>query len=102
MVQCVSLGSVLARVRTRIHGVCSTRVNPRTRAQISPGVTETELLGHSTDAGALSGYAAWKAGELGGAGMAAADVAAAIYWAASQPPHVCIREIALAPTTQVA
>ena len=68
---------------------------------IAPGAVETELLGHTTDDGIKSGYEAWKA-DMGGKVLAAEDVANAVYYAYSQPPGVCIREIVLAATRQQA
>ena len=66
---------------------------------IAPGAVETELLGHTTDAGIKDGYQAWKA-EMGGQVLSADDVAGAIAYAYQQPQHVCIREIVLAATRQ--
>lgn len=65
---------------------------------IAPGAVETELLGHTTDAGIKEGYQAWT--EMGGQVLSAEDVAAAIAYAYQQPQHVCIREIVLAATRQ--
>lgn len=67
---------------------------------IEPGAVDTELLGHTTDAGIISDYEAWKR-DIGGA-LAADDVAGAIVYAYQQPQNVCIREIVLAATRQVA
>lgn len=68
---------------------------------IAPGAVETELLGHTTDAGIKAGYESWKAG-MGGKVLGAEDVANAILYAYEQPPGVCIREIVLAATRQQA
>ena len=68
---------------------------------IAPGAVETELLSHTTDEGIKSGYQDWKA-DMGGKVLAAEDVANAVYYAYSQPPGVCIREIVLAATRQQA
>ena len=51
--------------------------------------------------GIKSGYQDWKA-DMGGKVLAAEDVANAVYYAYSQPPGVCIREIVLAATRQQA
>jgi NADP-dependent 3-hydroxy acid dehydrogenase YdfG len=65
---------------------------------IAPGVVETELLGHTTSETIKDGYGQWK--ETIGGGLAPETVADTIYFAYSQPQHVNIREIALAPTKQ--
>lgn len=67
---------------------------------IAPGAVETELLGHTTDAGIKAGYEDWKQG-MGGV-LRAEDVADAIRYAYEAPASVCIREIALAATRQPA
>jgi len=65
---------------------------------ISPGVVETELLGHTSNEQIKAGYEMWKrqVGEV----LSSEDVANAIYYAYSQPDHVCIREVLLTPTRQ--
>lgn len=67
---------------------------------IAPGAVETELLSHTTDDGIKSGYQDWKE-EIGGA-IPAEPVADAILFAYNQPANVCVREIVLAPTRQLA
>ena len=66
---------------------------------ISPGIAETELLSHSNDKRVAGGYEAFR--ERFGTLMSADDVANAVIYAVQQPPYVCIREIALAPTGQL-
>lgn len=64
---------------------------------IAPGVVETELLGHSTDAGIVDGYKQWKQTiDV----LTADDIARSISFAVHQPDHVCIREIVIGPTKQ--
>lgn len=65
---------------------------------IAPGAVETHLLSHTTSAAIKDGYEAWKK-DMGGA-IAPEHVADAIFYAYSQPQHVCIREIVLAATRQ--
>jgi NADP-dependent 3-hydroxy acid dehydrogenase YdfG len=65
---------------------------------VSPGVVETELLSHTTDAAVKSGYEDWKTTiEV----LQPSDVADAVYFVVSRPQYCCIREIVLAPTKQV-
>ncbi|MGL4525099.1 MAG: SDR family oxidoreductase [Spirochaetia bacterium] len=66
---------------------------------ISPGVVETELLGHTTSDQIKSDYEGWKTTIDGG--LQAQNIADAILFAFSQPQNVCIREITIAPTKQV-
>ncbi len=65
---------------------------------IGPGVTQSELLSHTTDEGIIAGYEDWK-NEIGGAmdPQSIADTAVFVY---SQPQNVCVREVLLAPTMQ--
>ena len=65
---------------------------------IAPGVTQTELLGHN-DKEQVDPYEDWKKTMSLGV-LKSEDVAASILFAYEAPPHVCIREIALAPTEQ--
>lgn len=65
---------------------------------ISPGVVETELLGHTTDAKIKR--ACEMENRRMGKLLSSEDVAESIWFAYSQPPHVCIREIILSPTRQ--
>jgi NADP-dependent 3-hydroxy acid dehydrogenase YdfG len=67
---------------------------------IEPGAVNTELLGHTTDASIVSGYEDWK--EAIGGALDATDIANAIVYAYNQPQNVCIREIVIAATGQVA
>ncbi|MBT3320170.1 MAG: SDR family oxidoreductase [Clostridia bacterium] len=65
---------------------------------IGPGVTQTELLSHTTDEIIKSGYEEWKK-EIGGA-MSPSATADTAYFVYNQPQNVCIREVLLAPTMQ--
>ncbi len=65
---------------------------------ICPGATSTEIMGHTASDTIREGYAAWR-DEIGGV-MNPEDVARAVLFAYQQPPHVCVREIVLAPTRQ--
>ncbi len=65
---------------------------------ISPGAADTELISHTSNDEVIDNYKAWTS-SIGGS-MSAEAVADAIVYAYSAPQHVCIREIALAPTRQ--
>ena len=65
---------------------------------IAPGVTETELLGHTTRQEIIDGYQEWKRSIDGG--IAAEDIARSIRFAYDQPQNVCIREMVICPTRQ--
>lgn len=65
---------------------------------IGPGVTDTELLSHTTSDPIKSGYNEWKK-QIGGA-MSPKAVADTIAFVYNQPQNVCIREVLLAPTMQ--
>ncbi len=65
---------------------------------IGPGVTDTELLSHTTSDAIKESYTGWKQ-EIGGA-MSPKTVADTVYFVYSQPQNVCIREVLLAPTMQ--
>ncbi len=65
---------------------------------IAPGVTESELLGHTNNEKIIENYLQWKE-SIGGA-IAADDVARSVIFAYEQPQSVCIREIVIAPTRQ--
>lgn len=67
---------------------------------IAPGVVETELLSHTTSKDIRDDYTNWKKSINGG--LQPETVAEAIHFAFSQPQHVNIREIVLAPTKQQA
>jgi NADP-dependent 3-hydroxy acid dehydrogenase YdfG len=64
---------------------------------VSPGVVETELLDHTTDAQIVHGYKQWKQTIEP---LQAVDVAEACWFAFNQPARCCVREIALNPTKQ--
>lgn len=65
---------------------------------VAPAVVETDLATHTTDAEILEGFKQWKA-TLEKA-LEPDDVARTVLFAYQQPPHVCIREVVIAPTTQ--
>lgn len=65
---------------------------------ISPGVIETEVLDHVTDATTLANYKANKV-RIGG-GIAAEHVAESILFAYQMPQNVLIQEICITPTRQ--
>lgn len=66
---------------------------------IAPGVVETELLSHTTNAAIVDGYKQWKASTIE-QGLNPDDIARAIEFAYTQPQNVCIREIVIADTRQ--
>lgn len=66
---------------------------------IAPGVVETELLSHTTDANIVDGYKEWKSNTIE-KGLDPEDIASAIEYAYAQPQNVCIREIVIADTKQ--
>lgn len=65
---------------------------------IAPGVVETPLLSHTSDAEIVSDYELWK--ETIEAGLDPQTVADCLVFAYQQPQSVCIREIVLAKTRQ--
>ena len=65
---------------------------------IAPGVVETSLLTHTTSKEIKDSYTDWK--EQMGGGLHPEDIARAVVFAYEQPPHVCIRELVIAPTNQ--
>ncbi len=64
---------------------------------IEPGVAETELRDHVAHTAAQTAVNNW-AGSL--RQLQSQDIANAILYAVSQPPHVCINEILMRPTDQ--
>lgn len=66
---------------------------------IAPGVVETELLSHTTDAAIIDMYKNWKEDTIN-QGLDPDDIARAIEYAYTQPQNVCIREIVIAATKQ--
>jgi NADP-dependent 3-hydroxy acid dehydrogenase YdfG len=66
---------------------------------ISPGIVETELLDHTTDKRLVAGLQQLK--RQVGRTLDAQDIADVIAYAYGVPPHVCIREIIVAPTGQM-
>ncbi|MEU5052005.1 SDR family oxidoreductase [Streptomyces sp. NPDC021096] len=67
---------------------------------IAPGYAATELSSHITDPDTRAAYQAAEASLEGG--LTADDVAQAVAYVYRQPQNVCIREIVLADTNQVA
>ncbi len=65
---------------------------------IAPGVVETPLLSHTTDATIISDYTQWK--QTIESGLDPQIVADCVRFAYQQPQSVCIREIVLAKTKQ--
>lgn len=64
---------------------------------IAPGVVATELTDHIPDERVRRGYLQWTEGFDP---LQSADVADAIVWAVTRPPHVGINEITLRPAGQ--
>ena len=64
---------------------------------IEPGVAQTELRDHVAHPGAQTAVNTW-AGTM--RQLQSEDIANAILYAVSQPPHVCINEILMRPTDQ--
>ena len=65
---------------------------------VSPGVVETELLGHTTSNEIVTNYNTWKESISGG--LQAQHIAEAIQYIYNQPQAVCLREVVIAPTRQ--
>lgn len=65
---------------------------------IAPGVVETELLSHTTSSQIKENYTEWKKNM--GTPLHPGDVARVILFTYEQPPHVCIREVVVGPTSQ--
>ena len=64
---------------------------------IEPGVVQTELVEHVTDEKTRKQIAGWE-GQM--RQLQADDIAAAILYAVSQPPHVAVSELMVRPTDQ--
>jgi NADP-dependent 3-hydroxy acid dehydrogenase YdfG len=65
---------------------------------VAPGFVETELQGHNVQP--VVRLALERHREQIGAVLRAADIADAILYAVSRPPHVCLNEVVVRPTTQ--
>src|SRR5918998_609499 len=65
---------------------------------VAPGFVETELQGHNTDPLVLRSME--KAREQIGEVLKPEDVAEAVVYAVTRPPHVCLNEVVVRPTTQ--
>jgi NADP-dependent 3-hydroxy acid dehydrogenase YdfG len=65
---------------------------------VAPGFVETELQGHNRNP--LVQQALERAREQIGEVLRAEDVAEAILYAVSRPPHVCLNEVLVRPTRQ--
>jgi NADP-dependent 3-hydroxy acid dehydrogenase YdfG len=64
---------------------------------IEPGVAETELREHVANPAAKTAVETWAQSMRQ---LQSVDIANAIFYAVSQPPHVCINEILMRPTDQ--
>ncbi len=64
---------------------------------VEPGIVDTELGDHITDQAAKRGLQEWKQTLTP---LASEDIAAAITYAVTQPPHVTINELLVRPTEQ--
>ena len=65
---------------------------------VEPGFVETELQGHNRDPGVLK--AIEQAKETAGEVLTSEDIADAIVFAVSRPPHMSVNEILVRPTGQ--
>jgi clavulanate-9-aldehyde reducatase len=65
---------------------------------VEPGMVETELQGHNRDPAVRQSLE--RSRERIGAPLSSEDVAREIAHAVAQPPHVCINEIVVRPTTE--
>ncbi len=65
---------------------------------VAPGFVDTELQGHNTEPVVLQARA--KAREHIGEVLAPEDIADAIVYAVTRPPHVCLNEVVVRPTRQ--
>ena len=65
---------------------------------VAPGFVDTELQGHNTEPVVLQAMA--KAREQIGEILKPEDIADAITYAVTRPPHVCLNEIVVRPTRQ--
>jgi NADP-dependent 3-hydroxy acid dehydrogenase YdfG len=67
---------------------------------MAPGAVETPLLSHTSSEEIKANYQAWKA-DMGGV-LNPKDIAGIMFYAYQQPQSVCIREIVVSATKQVA
>jgi NADP-dependent 3-hydroxy acid dehydrogenase YdfG len=67
---------------------------------LAPGAVETPLLSHTNNDQIKADYQQWKQ-QMGGV-LTAEEVANVITFAYNQPQHLCLREIVLSATAQVA
>lgn len=65
---------------------------------VAPGFVETELQGHTTNP--MVRQATERAREQIGDVLKADDIAGAILFALTRPPHVCLNEVLVRPTSQ--
>jgi clavulanate-9-aldehyde reducatase len=65
---------------------------------VAPGMVDTELQGHNSEPVVVRSMA--KAREQIGELLKAEDIADAIVYATTRPPHVCLNEVVVRPTRQ--
>ena len=65
---------------------------------VAPGFVETELQGHNTDPVVRQAMA--RSREQIGEVLQPEDIADAILYAVTRPPHVCLNEVLVRPTRQ--
>jgi NADP-dependent 3-hydroxy acid dehydrogenase YdfG len=65
---------------------------------VAPGFVDTELQGHNTEPVVVQ--AMERAREHIGELLHADDIADAILYAVTRPPHVCLNEVVVRPTRQ--
>lgn len=110
----VNISSIAGRKTFDLHSVyCGTKfaVHAMTEAMrkevsasnvrlivIAPGMVDTDLVSHTTDAQIVNEYNGWRKDMNGG--LDPETIADCVSYAYNQPQHVCIREIAVAKTAQ--
>lgn len=110
----VNIGSIAGRKTFAKHAVyCGTKfavhaITENIREEVSgsdvrliniaPGMVETDLVNHTTDAAAKDGWWSY-ANEIGGA-LQPESIARSILFAYQMPQSVCVRELVICPTRQ--
>lgn len=110
----VNLGSIAGRKTFAKHAVyCGTKfavhaITENIREEVSgsdvrliniaPGMVETDLVNHTTDASAKDGWWSY-ANQIGGA-LQPESIAQSILFAYQMPQSVCVREMVVCPTRQ--